>query len=475
MKEPLYLEPLFPDRAGGEHLVVQLTRSLRQAVETGMLPLGTRLLGTRQLAQRLGLGRNTVALAFEQLVAEGYLESRTGSGTFVAAAAIQKPVEESRTRRHARPARTQHSDALRAYIEMSTGSGPLRPGMPDLAMFPRHAWARCARKTLSVYDGDLGYARAAGLRSLQYAIAGHLRQFRGVSARPEQIVIVEGAQAAFHLIASVLARAGDAIVLEDPCYALARAAFEARDLRLRPIPVDDEGLRVDALPSDARLAFVTPTHQYPLGGALTIARRNALLKWAVEREAYVIEDDYDSEFTSKTRPLPPLQCLDRDERVVYVGSFSKTLAPGVRVGYVVAPPHLSKAFAVVRAVDGLGVGIHLQATLAEFIAQGHFARHIRRANAAYDRRRAILMEALRPGLPLGFRLGPALTGLHVAFHAKRGFDDVGTVQAIPGQRLVALSRLCIRRRDCHGFLLGFTFGTDDDIAAAATALKAIVT
>ncbi len=469
MEEPLYLEPLFPDRAAGEHLVVQFTRRLRQSIETGTLPLGTRLLGTRQLAKRLGLGRNTVALAFEQLVAEGYLESRTGSGTYVAAAA-QKPVVQRRTRRHAQPVRAQRAQALRAYIEMSAGSGPLRPGMPDLEMFPKHAWARCARKALSVYEGDLGYARAAGLRSLQDAIAGHLRQFRGVSVRPEQIVVVEGAQAALHLIASVVARAGDPIVLEDPCYALARAAFEAYDLRLRPIPVDDEGLRVDSLPSDARLAFVTPTHQYPLGGALTIARRNLLLQWAVEREAYVIEDDYDSEFTSMTRPLPPLQCLDRDERVLYVGSFSKTLAPAVRVGYVVAPPHLSKAFTVARAVDGLGVGIHLQATLAEFIAQGHFARHIRRANAAYDRRRAILMEALRPALPLGFRLGPALTGLHLAFHAKRGFDDLAMARAVPGRRFVALSPLCIRRRDCHGFLLGFTNGSDNDIAAAAASL-----
>jgi GntR family transcriptional regulator/MocR family aminotransferase len=346
--------------------------------------------------------------------------------------------------------------------------------MPDLSLFPHNAWGRCARKALSVYDGDLGYAQAAGLRSLREAIAGHLRQFRGISARPEQIVVVEGAQAALHLIASVLTRAGDAIVLEDPCYALARAAFEAYDLRLRPVPVDDEGLRVDALPADARLAFVTPTHQFPLGGALPVARRNALLQWAIEREAYVIEDDYDSEFTSMTRPLPPLQCLDRDERVVYVGSFSKTLAPAVRVGYIVAPPHLSKAFTIARAVGGLGVGIHLQATLAEFIAKGHFARHIRRANAAYDRRRAILMEALRPELPPGFRLGPASTGLHVAFHAKRGFDDVGTAQAVLGQRLVALSRLCIRRRDCRGFLLGFTNGGDEEIGSAATALKAVM-
>ena len=415
-----------------------------------------------------GLGRNTVALAFEQLVAEGYLESRTGRER------TSPPRPKSRWNNAARDAarnlrRAQNAEALRAYIEMSAGGGPLRPGTPDLAMFPKHAWARCARKALSVYEGDLGYARAAGLRSLQDAIAGHCASFAASACGPNNLV-VEGAQAALHLIASVVARAGDPIVLEVPCYALARAAFEAYDLRLRPVPVDDEGLGVDSMPSDVRLAFVTPTHQYPLGGALTIARRNALLQWAVEREAYVIEDDYDSEFTLMTRPLPPLQCLDRDERVLYVGSFSKTLAPAVRVGYVVAPPHLSKAFTVARAVDGLGVGIHLQATLAEFIAQGHFARHIRRANAAYDRRRAILMEALRPALTLGFRLGPALTGLHLAFHAKRGFDDVAMARAVPGQRFVALSPLCIRRRDCHGFLLGFTNGSDNDIAAAAASL-----
>ena len=474
MEEPLDLAPLFPDRDSGEQLVVQLTRSLRQAIETGTLPLGTRLLSTRHLAQRLGLGRNTVALAFEQLMAEGYLESRRGSGTFVAASA-QKPIERGRGHRQVKPARAQRAEGLRTYVDMSTGSGPLRPGTPDPAMFPRQAWGRCARRALSVYDGDLGYGRAAGLGSLQEAIAGHLRQFRGVNVRPEQIVVVEGAQAALHLIAIVLARARDAIVVEDPCYALARAVFEAYDLRLRPVPVDDDGLHVDELPRDARLAFVTPTHQYPLGGALTVARRTALLQWSVKREGYVIEDDYDSEFTSKTRPLPPLQCLDRDERVIYVGSFSKTLAPALRVGYVVAPPHLSKAFTIARAVDGLGVGVHLQETLAAFIAQGDFARHIRRANAAYDRRRTILMEAIRPALQMGFRLGPALTGLHVALHGKRGFDDDGIARAVPGQRLVALSRLCIRRRDCRGFLLGFTHGSDGDIDTAATAVLQAIT
>ncbi len=473
MREPLSLEPLFPDRRSGEQLCVQLTRRLRSAIESGAFPIGTRLLGTRQLAKRLGLGRNTVALAFEQLTAEGYLATRTGSGTVVAAAGrASAPARPSV--KHVQPEPARRAAALRARFTSSAGAGPLRPGMPDLATFPHAAWERCARKALDAYRGDLGYGRASGLPALQDGIALHVRQFRGVTAHAKQIVVVEGAQAALHLVASVLTHAGDRVVVEDPCYALARAAFETHDLSLVPVPVDADGLCVDAIPCAARLAYVTPTHQYPLGGALPVARRTVLLHWAVQCGGYIVEDDYDSEFTSKAQPLPPLQCLDREERVVYVGSFSKTLAPGIRVGYIVAPPHLVDAFTVARAVAGLGIGIHLQATLADFVAHGHFARHIRRTNAVYDRRRTILLDALQPALRAGFRLGPSLTGLHVALSAKPGFDDVAVASTVYGQRLVALSALCIRRRDCRGFLLGFTNGSDEQIAAAAgDVIKAI--
>ena len=469
MEGPLALEPLFPDRASGEDLSVQLTRRLREAIQSGTLPAGTALLGSRQLAKRLGLGRNTVALAYEQLTAEGYLNARVGSGTVVAAAGRPAATPRAAIERVAPPP-ARRAGSLRASFAISTGEGPLRPGMPDLTKFPHGAWERSARKAVTAYRAELGYGRAAGLPALQSAIASHIRQFRGITALPRQIVVVEGAQAALHLIASVLARPDERIVVEDPCYALARAVFEHHDLRLAPVPVDDDGLCVEALPPDARLAFATPTHQFPLGGTLPVARRHALLRWAAHRNAYVIEDDYDSEFTSKTQPLPPLQCLDGQERVVYVGSFSKTLAPAIRVGYVVAPPHLVEAFTVARAVAGLGIGIGLQATLADFIAQGHFSRHIRRANAAYERRRAILIDALQPLLRAGFRLGPALTGLHLALHAAPGFDDVGFARSIEGQRLVALSALCVRRDDCRGVLLGFTNGSDDEIATAARQL-----
>jgi GntR family transcriptional regulator / MocR family aminotransferase len=216
-----------------------------------------------------------------------------------------------------------------------------------------------------------------------------------------------------------------------------------------------------------KFAFVTPTHQFPLGGTLPLSRRLALLAWARNRDAYVVEDDYDSEFTAKHRPLPALQSLDRNERVIYIGSFSKTLAPSVRLGYVIAPPHLANAFRAARASTSLGVSTQLQATAASFIGDGHFARHIRRTNGVYERRRAILLNALAPLAGSSYDLGTAQVGLHVSLLAKTPIDDASLATALDGQRLVALSPLCVRRRDCHGFVLGFTNGSDDEIAEAA--------
>jgi len=469
MKEPLPAEPLFPDRTSGENLAVQLARRLRAAIEGGTLRAGTRLLGSRQLAKRLGLGRNTVALAYEQLTAEGYVDAHKGAGTFVAANAVRHRQRRGGIDRP-QSSRVRRASASRSLFETATGSGPLRPGIPDLSRFPTATWKRCARNALQVYDRDLGYGPAAGLRALREAVATHVRQFRGVSAQPEQVVIVEGAQAAFHLAATVLASAGEDVIVEDPCYALARAAFMIHGLTLRAVPVDLLGIDSSRLPQTARLAFVTPTHQFPLGGALPIARRLELLAWAKSADAYILEDDYDSEFTSKTRPLPSLQSLDRDERVIYIGSFSKTLAPSIRLGYLIAPPHLASAFRAARASTSLGVSLHVQATAAEFIEQGHFARHIRRMNAVYERRRTILVETLSSRLQEPFRLGPSQMGLHIALIGERSFDDARLSLGKDGERVIPLSQLCIERNDCRGFLLGFANGSDRAIEQGATQL-----
>ncbi len=469
MREPLGLEPLFPDRATGEPLAVQLARRLRESIEAGTLTPGTKMLGSRQLATRLGLGRNTVALAFEQLTAEGYLEARSGSGTFVAASGVEGRQQEPHADFPA-PDGARRIGALRAHFETAAGEGPLRPGMPALALFPTSSWRRAARRALDA-TYDLGYGPAGGARDLRDAIAMHVRQFRGINARPDQIIVVEGAQAAMHLANLVLTRAGDTIAIEDPVYALARAAFEGHGLRLHPVRVDSDGVQTDALPAHARCAFVTPTHQFPLGGTLPLARRLELLAWAKRYDAYILEDDYDSEFTTRARPLPALQSLDRDERVIYVGSFSKTLAPAIRTGYLIVPRHLARIFRTARAATSLGVSLQTQMTLATFLLEGHFARHIRRMNAVYERRRSILAQALA-SLGDAFTCGPMQVGLHIALIANEPFDDRALSLALANQRLVALSNLCIQRSDCYGFALGFTNGTDEEVQSAAQALTA---
>ena len=466
MKEPL-LEPLFPDRSGGETLGVQLVRRLRSTIESGALPVGAKMPGTRELAKRLGLGRNTVTLAYEQLIAEGYLEARVGAGTFVCAA----PVHHATQRAAAAPKmmyRNDRASALAAHFRLARGRGPLRPGMPSLAEFPRRTWVQCAKRALEVYAGDLGYAPAYGTPELREAVIDHVRRFRGMNVGSDQVIVVEGAQAALHLSAAVLTRPGDSIVVEDPCYALARAAFELAQLRLLPLNVDERGIVTGELRAKARAAFVTPAHQFPLGGTLTLERRLELLEWARRHDAYIIEDDYDSEFTNRSRPLPALQSLDRDGRVVYVGSFSKTLAPALRAGYMIVPPYLVTAFRLARASSSLGVSLHLQQTLALFIRGGHFVRHIGRMNDIYDRRRGLLVAALAPLVSQGFRIGPAEVGLHLTIAAKGRFDDRAASIVDDSQRLVALSPLCVKRKDLRGFVLGFTNGENQGIEAAAS-------
>ena len=264
-------------------------------------------------------------------------------------------------------------------------------------------------------------------------------------------------------------RCGDPIAIEDPGYQNARAVFAAHGLVLHGVPVDDDGIRTNLLPEHATLAYVTPSHQFPLGGALPLARRKELLDWARRTGAYIVEDDYDSEFGA--HPLPALQSLDRDERVIYVGTFSKSLAPGLRLGYVVAPPHLAQTFRATREIIGLGASTELQATMAEFITRGHFSRHVRRMATTYERRRHLVVNALAQNVPCGYSVGPAQTGLHVAVSGPPDFDDVRAANSMPdGQRVMPISTLCVERTDCKGLLMGFSAGTDDAVSSAARAL-----
>jgi GntR family transcriptional regulator / MocR family aminotransferase len=469
MKEPIGLESIFLDRSSGEALGAQLVRRLRTAVETGFLPAASRVLPSRELARRLGVSRNTVTFALDQLVAEGYLEARVGAGTFVSAM-FQTPRKRRPATAYAPPAAASELAPLKTKLDtVGSSFGPLRVGAPDLSAFPMPTWLRLARQNLAVTGSHLDYGQSSGLLDLRQAISRHIAQFRGVVADPDQIVVVEGAQAALHLIAFVLARRGEKAAIEDPCYQLASTLLGAHGLELHGVAVDRDGMCTSALPADASLAYVTPSHQFPLGGAMPIARRTELLEWAYGKSAYIIEDDYDSEFD--THPLPALQSLDRGERVIYVGTFSKTLSPGLRCGYVVAPHHLAQTFRFARAITSLGTSGQLQRTIADFILQGHFARHVRRMSATYERRRRIVVDAFSKKLPREFCVGPAQTGLHVAVTGPCDFDDVRAANSLAeGNRVLPISPLCIARADCKGFVLGFSAGDDASVERGAAML-----
>jgi GntR family transcriptional regulator/MocR family aminotransferase len=469
VKEPIGLESLFPDRSSGEPLGAQLVRRLRAAIASGFFPAASRLLPSRELASRLGLSRNTVTSALDQLIAEGYLQSRIGAGTFVTDRLHESRPRAATATQRQLPVSSKQLDEIRIKLEaVGSSFGPLRVGAPDLAAFPLRTWRRLERENLTCVDAHLDYGQSSGLLALRQAISRHIAQFRGVVAEPDQIVIVEGSQGALHLIAFVLAQCGDTAAVEDPCYQMASTIFAAHGLVLRGIPVDRDGMRTSELPSNCALAYVSPSHQFPLGGAMPLARRSELLQWAVRSDAYVVEDDYDSEFA--THPFPALQSLDGDERVIYVGTFSKTLAPGLRLGYVVAPPHLAKTFRFTRAITSLGAPAHLQKTIADFIDQGYFSRHIRRMTPTYERRRNIVVDTLRKHLPHDFTIGPAQTGLHVAIAGPAGFDDVRAVDRLEEGRVLPLSPLCVERTDCRGFVVGFSAGSEERIAHAAAAL-----
>lgn len=473
MVEPIDLEPLFPDRALSESLETQLVRRFRQAIKTGFFPPASRVLPSRELAKRLGLSRNTVTSALEQLVAEGYLEARVGRGTFVT-----RVIHEYRGGTPAPQREVPRSavmfESIRKQLDaVGDSRGPLRVGAPWLPDFPARIWHRLARKNLTSIETSLDYGDPSGLPALREAIARHIAQFRGVVADPNRITIVEGAQGALQLVAFVLATCGDTIAIEDPCYQNARATFQANGLVLEGVPVDADGLRTRTLPERASFLYITPSHQFPLGVSLSLARRHEVLEWAKARNAYVIEDDYDSEFGSHATPA--LQSLDRDERVVYIGTFSKTLAPGLRLGYVVAPAHLAQTFRFARTIASLGSPVHLQATLADFIAEGHFSRHVRRMGKIYEIRRRIVASVLSKTLPPGFTMSPTETGLHLAIVGPKDFDDVAVANALPaGHRVLPISLLCIERRDCKGLLFGFSSGTNDSIERSAHMLAAAI-
>ncbi len=463
----------------------QIAAALRHDVLAGHLRPGARLQATRVLARELGVSRNTVQLTFDELLAEGYLEARVGAGTFVAAALPEElltapaPPEIGPTPAAAPPRLAERG---RRVLELppreAVAPRPFQGGLPAVDAFPHALWSRLLQRRLRhPAPADWGYGDPAGHRPLREALARTLRSSRGLDCNPDEVLVVHGSQQGLDLAARVLLDPGDRAWIEDPGYSGTRAALTAAGAELVPVPDDGEGLRVDAgveRAPDARLACVTPSYQYPLGAVLSAARRLQLLEWARRADAWIVEDDYDSEYRYQGRPLHALKSLDRDRRVIYVGTCSKVLAPALRLGYLVAPPALVGAFKAMRSAVDRQSAVVEQAALAELIDGGHFARHVRRMRTLYAERQRALVEAAA-GID-GLRVEPSPAGMHLVGWLEEGIDDraVQRSAAARGVSAAALSAFCAEASLPPALVLGYAAFSPADIRAALRRLADVL-
>ena len=464
-----------------------LYEAVRAEILAGRLRPGSRLPSTREMAGQHGLSRGTIVVAFEQLASEGYAEGSVGSGTYVsrtlpddllrvASAAPGPPAGSARRRRRL----ADQGRRIMAFPGLEGHSGrAFRANLPALDLFPTTLWAQItARRWRRASARLLLGCEPMGYRPLQEAVAAYLGSARGVNCGPEQIAITSGTQEALALAARLFLNPGDRVCMEDPGYIGAALLFEAAGARITPVAVDDEGMKPSASSlRRARLVYVTPAHQFPLGTTMTLGRRLMLLDGARRSGALVFEDDYDSEFRYSGRPLPALQGLDHGARVLFSGSFSKVLFPSLRLGYLVVPPDLVDRFAAMKSVMSRHPPVLEQAVLCDFITAGHFARHLRRMRQIYAERLAALLDGARRRLAGLLDISAVEAGLQTAGWLRDGLDgeSVARAAAARGVEVTPLGRYSRRRMAREGLVLGFAAVDEAEIARGvgelATALE----
>jgi GntR family transcriptional regulator/MocR family aminotransferase len=455
------------DLSIGVPIFRQIYDGLRRAILDGRLRPGQRIPSTRGLAADLGVSRLPVLSAYEQLLHEGYLVGRTGSGTFVSKRIPDHLLRSPAIRRLTptpRPTTGVRERAVPNQPSPTNWSLPVVPfqvGLPALDLFPHAAWAKLvARQVRAETAEQLAYGDPAGLRGLRVAIAEHLRTSRAVRCVADQVLIVPGSQAALRLAATTLLEPNDRVAIEEPGYFGAHRAFRAAGAQLVPVPVDAEGLSVAALQrrgANIRVVYVTPSHQYPLGVTMSASRRFALLDWAARHQAWILEDDYDSEFRYISRPVGALQGMDVQDRVIYMGTFSKALFPAVRVGYVVVPPPLWTRFIESRFAFDVFTPTLYQRALSEFLKTGHFARHLRLMRSAYLERRNALLRGLARHCGDLVQVHNSDAGLHVTVLLRGGLNDQDVAARLGrrGLATISLSKSYVGPVRRQGLLLGF--------------------
>ena len=445
----------------------QIYDGYRAAILSGRLRPGERLPSTRALATELNISRLPVVNAFEQLLHEGYIEGRAGSGTYV---------KDSIPDELARPAAALPETAAAPLRPAPPHLGPFRVSLPALDRFPLRLWSRLVSKhARQLTIEQMAYGDAAGHAPLRRAVADYLRTSRAVHCEASEVLIVSGSQMALQICALALLGRGKTVCIEEPGYPGARDALAGTGARIVPVPVDGEGIIVDEIGRKVRAVYVTPSHQYPLGMSMSASRRLALLEWARRSGAWIIEDDYDSEYRYASRPLGALQGMDTASRVIYIGTFSRVLFPSLRLGYVVVPRDLMDSFVRHRESIDLFSPLLEQLVVTEFLTEGHFGRHVRRMRALYEKRRDALVRGLREHAG-GLVPHNIDAGLHISAFLPEGMDDRIVVREA-GQRgidAIALSSCYAGPRTKSGLVLGFGGTSERRIAMACRTLGEVL-
>jgi GntR family transcriptional regulator/MocR family aminotransferase len=490
-------EKMSLDHTSSVPLHRQIAQWLRRAIRDGQLPPGQFLPSTRTLASELAISRNTASTVYEQLQAEGYLERTVGIGTRVASFLAEahpgeRPASQAPSSVSTSISSLELSPFGRAVTERIR-NGPaflvqtrppearaFRLGMPALDLFPYALWgqllSRHARRSLPTRSD---YQESVGYRPLREAIAAHIALTRGVRCQADQLLITSGAQAAVDLVARLLVERGDRVWVEDPGYPGAWVSLEGAGAHLISVPVDANGMQVAQgrmLAPGARLAYVTPSHQFPVGVNMSLAQRVALLHWAREANAWIVEDDYDSEFRFSARPLQALQGLDQGDRVIYVGTFSKALFPSIRLGYLVVPDPLMELFVIAQRFVTTHPPVLEQMALADFLAQGHFARHLRRMRGLYEARRDALLAAINSLCGHLLQAHAPEAGMHLVGWLPAGMADTKIEQraAERGIEAIALSSLSRQPLPQGGLVLGFAACNEEQIQAGVRTLAQVL-
>jgi GntR family transcriptional regulator/MocR family aminotransferase len=464
-----FVPPFHFDRKLLVPLHRQICDQLRAQILTGRIMPGTRLPSTRTLSREWRLSRNTVLNSFEQLLAEGYLEGKVGAGTWVTRSISADLLRRRAPAATARKAPARLADLPRSLVRLTAWrlvnrgerGGAFHVGVPDITEFPRVTWARIVSRVSKLNRFDLfGYGNPAGYRPLREAVSRYLKLSRSVNCDPEQVFIFSGSQQALYITTQLLVRKRDRVWMEEPGFPGAVAALSATGAILVPVPVDRDGMMVSLgarqAPS-AAIAYVTPSHQFPLGTTMSLARRLALLEWAMDSRAWIIEDDYDSEYRYASRPISCLQGLDQNDRVIYMGTFSKVLFPALRIGYAVVPQQLIEPFKALRTAMDVSPPALPQAALAEFLIEGHFVRHIQRMRQIYLKRQRVLEDHIRQLAPNLLEPAGTEAGLHVTFLLPKSADD-RAIFAEAAKRGVTVSPLSVHysgRDRRAGLILGF--------------------